>query len=306
MIQFPADHFDLVICNETLEHLPPERVSVAISELYRITADKLWVTTPSMGQNDFGPPDGWPQSKIREDALPRYLSNPHHPDPAPPTDLMLDKDGYPIHGHLTIASYRWWTERFTACGFVRCGDIETKMNREEPLLKDGLWNGYVLEKPRLGVDGAQEVADRQAVAERVAGQQFVGNTELSVAGPKHPEGNLWSAAQMSPSTFCISGLSLPPGQYEAGFVISVTPTDATTNEHALVAVIDIRSSSGQKIHALRTLRLRDFAQQCDQRITLRFGSSGESDFEFRVQPTGACSVCIEPQLAFAVAPNPGG
>ena len=299
-IQFPANHFDLIICNETLEHLPPERVRVAIDELYRVTADKLWVTTPSMGQNDFGPPDGWPQGKIREDALPRYLSDPHHPDPALSTDLMLDKDGYPIHGHLTIATYRWWTEQFTTCGFVRRGDIEAKMNRDEPLLRDGLWDGYVLEKPRLGADSAQEVADRQSAAERVAGRPFVGSAESLVAAPCHLEGNLWLGAQIPPETVSISGSSLPPGRYEVSVALSVMPTAASTSEHALVAVIDVRSTSGQKIHALRALRLRDFAQQCDQKINLSFGSSGESDFAFRVQSTGICSVYIEPYLACAV------
>ena len=41
-------------------NLTPGRTIRAITELYRVTSDKLWVTTPSMGVNDFGPPDGWP------------------------------------------------------------------------------------------------------------------------------------------------------------------------------------------------------------------------------------------------------
>ena len=300
-IEFPANCFDLVICNETLEHLPPERVGVALAELYRVTADKLWVTAPSMGQNDFGPPDGWPQGKIRETSLPRYLDNPHHPDPALPADLMLDKDGFPIHGHLTMASYRWWTEQFTGCGFVRRGDIEKQMTRNEPLLRDGLWNGYVLEKPRPGADSEQAGADRQAAAQHLLTHPFTGDTASLTAAPRLSEDDLWRADQMISAPTSITGIALPPGWYEVGFAIRVTLPDAAIDERTLVAIVDIRSSSRQKIHAIRVLRLLDFAPQTSRILILRFGSSGESDFEFCVQPAGACTVRVAPRLVNPVA-----
>ncbi len=44
-------------------------------------------------------------------------------------DLHVDDEGYPHHGHLIWASPQWWTEQFTAGGFVREVDIEKALHR---------------------------------------------------------------------------------------------------------------------------------------------------------------------------------
>jgi hypothetical protein len=63
-------------------------------------------------------------------------------------DLEVDADGRPIHGHLTIASYQWWTEQFEAAGFERVPDMEARLN--PVIARFGLamaWNLYVFRVP---------------------------------------------------------------------------------------------------------------------------------------------------------------
>ena len=289
-IPYAENSFDLVACLETLEHLPVERAADAVAELYRLTSDKLWVSIPSMGVNDFGPPDGWPQGKIREGALSRYLRNHSFPDPAPLGDLMLDADGYPIHGHLLAASYRWWTEVFTRQGFVRRGDIERQIARAEPLVSNGVWNTYVLEKPRVasslqdestgartGLPQTAELALSLDESEEVTSGQ---EAELSVRAP--------TAGSSRGLLRRVSGIHLPPGRYEALFHLGIEGPWTQSSPWSELAVLDVRSSKQNRIHGLRTVRLRDFESASERVIVLSFASGGESDFAFRVWVGGDC------------------
>ena len=55
--------FDLVTVLETLEHLPPDRVPVALAELRRVCGAYLYATIPSFGVNASGP-DGHFEGKV--------------------------------------------------------------------------------------------------------------------------------------------------------------------------------------------------------------------------------------------------
>jgi len=287
-LQLEDNSFDLVICLETLEHLTIERATQAAAELYRVTADKLWLTIPSMGVNDFGPPDGWPQSKIREEVLWRYLDSHACPDPADLDDLMLDPQGYPIHGHLIAASYRWWTELFTRQGFVRCGQIERRLNQQEPLLRQGLWNSYVFVKPAISDASAtaQEAAIERILAARLTSE--VGSSAQATTG----DAALCQAeAGAAPGLLvCGPGLPLPPGRYTATFRLDAPEAAAVTNPWTELAVLDIRSTQGEQIHALRTLRARDLGGGASHEVQLTFASGGEPDFEFRIWFSGPCAL----------------
>lgn len=298
-IQFPDNSFDLVVCNETLEHLTLDRAIRAIAELYRVTSDKLWVTAPSMGVNDFGPPDGWPQGKVKEDALPRYAANRDFPDPASIEDLMLDKEGYPIHGHLTIASYRWWTEMFTRHGFVRRGDIEVQINHNEPLVNTGQWNSYVLEKPPVAEDDQHIWAEQEEAVKESADRLLDSDVGEIVVSPWNSGEHMHMAAAGSPNGLLLHGpcMPLPPGWYKVEFHLGVQGSESIANEWAEIAVLDVRSSGRQKIHALRTVRRRDSMSVVKQTFVLTFASGGETDFEFRVWFSGACSVYVDPRLS---------
>jgi hypothetical protein len=140
-------------------------VGAALRELRRVTRSYLVCTIPSFGANEHGP-GGWYQVKVRDEMVPSYYEKgPEYDGPVPYEDLYLDSTGQPIEGHLTIASFRWWTRQFEAAGFVRCGEVERRIHPD--LARFGLtkyWNLYVLRAPSApvpfaGIRPAQEVAD---------------------------------------------------------------------------------------------------------------------------------------------------
>jgi SAM-dependent methyltransferase len=140
--------YELVTALETLEHLPPAAVSTALRELRRVTSHYLVATIPSFGPNAHGP-GGWFEVKVRDDRVAHYYSlGPDYDGPVPFDDLYRDARGEPVEGHLTIASFRWWTRQFEAAGFVRCGATERRIHPH--LARFGLtkyWNLYVLRVP---------------------------------------------------------------------------------------------------------------------------------------------------------------
>lgn len=154
-LAFPDGHFDLVSVFETLEHLPPESVPAAVAELRRVTNSYVVATIPSFGANENGP-GGWYTIKVRDERIPHYESlGPDYEGPIPYEDLYRDAEGEPIEGHLTIASFSWWTKCFEEAGFVRCGAVERVMHPH--LARFGLtkyWNLYVFCVPGAPDPGA--------------------------------------------------------------------------------------------------------------------------------------------------------
>ncbi len=147
-LPYPDGAFELVTALETLEHLPPTAADAAARELARVSDAWVVCTIPSLGANDGGP-DGFPNSKVRDDVLPQYLDNGRQYDgPVPAADLAVDRTGQPVEGHLTIASYRWWTARFAAAGMERRTALERRIH---PFLArfdlTEFWNLYVFAHP---------------------------------------------------------------------------------------------------------------------------------------------------------------
>jgi hypothetical protein len=147
-LPFKRHRFDLVSALEVLEHLPPEAIPRAVRELARVTSGHVVATIPSFGPNPSGP-DGWLEVKVREEVTDAYYAlGPDYDGPVPRADLNVDTQGRPLEGHLTIASFRWWTERFAEAGLVRCPAIERQLH---PILcRLGMtkyWNLYVLAAP---------------------------------------------------------------------------------------------------------------------------------------------------------------
>lgn len=188
-LPFKTGQFDLVTALETLEHLPPDVVPVALRELRRVARSYLVCTIPSFGPNDNGP-GGWLQAKVPDARLDHYYSlGPSYEGPVPHEDLYRDETGEPIEGHLTIASFSWWTKQFEAAGFVRCGEVERRIHPD--LARFGLtkyWNLYVLRAadapvPVAGIRSAAEVADverRFSLDTRTADPEDVRRVEESL------------------------------------------------------------------------------------------------------------------------------
>jgi len=147
-LPYAARRYDVVTTFETLEHLPPEDVPRAVRELFRVTRGYLLATIPSFGPNANGP-GGWLESKASHERLEELKAlGPAFEGPLAYEDLLRDARGEPIEGHLTIASFAWWTRQFEAAGFVRDGELERRMHPD--LARFGLtkyWNLYALRRP---------------------------------------------------------------------------------------------------------------------------------------------------------------
>ena len=145
-LPFDDGEFELISVLETLEHLPPEAIPGVVRELRRVCGGWLFATIPSFGPNEHGP-DGWLNAKVNEDRLAYYQSlGTDYDGPVAYDDLYRDARGDPIEGHLTIASFRWWTRRFEEAGFVRRGDVEARIH--PTVAAHGLtdfWNLYAFE-----------------------------------------------------------------------------------------------------------------------------------------------------------------
>jgi len=141
--------FGLVTALEILEHLPPDRVPEAVAELHRVCGGYLYATIPSFGANRSGP-DGHFDGKVRPERLAHYdKQGPGYTGPIPPEDLAVDAEGHPVEGHLTIASFEWWTAQFERAGFTRCTGVERRLCADlEPTGLAPFWNLYV-----FAVDG---------------------------------------------------------------------------------------------------------------------------------------------------------
>jgi 2-polyprenyl-3-methyl-5-hydroxy-6-metoxy-1,4-benzoquinol methylase len=146
-LPFDDGEFDLVTAFETFEHVAPADVPHAIAEVARVSGAWVLATIPSFGANPSGP-GGWLNGKVRWDRLEHYDAlGDSYDGPLPEGDLMRDSEGRPVEGHLTIASFRWWSERFAEAGLRRVPELERAINRD--VARFGLteyWNVYALAK----------------------------------------------------------------------------------------------------------------------------------------------------------------
>lgn len=138
--QFKSGEFDLIICMEVLEHLPPTYLINAINNLKRICNNKLLITIPSYGPNKFGY-SGLPlNEKCWLDAARKNIPFPN---------LVVDENNIPHLGHISLASYRWWSLKFLQNGLIRDISCENQGYFNNNFLKYH-WNTYILNK--LDVD----------------------------------------------------------------------------------------------------------------------------------------------------------
>ncbi len=148
-LPWPDASFDLVSALETLEHLPPERVPDALCELRRVCRGFVYVTIPSFGPNNDAGPAGHLEGKVRPERLAHYEElGSAFEGPVPFDDLARDAAGEPVEGHLTIASFAWWTARFEEAGWSRRPDVEGRIYDDiEPAQLAPFWNLYVFSTP---------------------------------------------------------------------------------------------------------------------------------------------------------------
>ena len=163
-LPFPSESFDVVTVLETLEHVPAPLVPRALQNLRRVCRGWVLATIPSIGPNVGGPP-GWLEGKVREERLAElYALGAEFDGPVAEDDLARDAQGGLVEGHVTIASYRWWTQQFEAAGFVRCLPIERRLHPH--IARFGLttaWCLYVFRTPPTPI-AALDLRDPEAFA----------------------------------------------------------------------------------------------------------------------------------------------
>ena len=270
-LDFTENAFDLILCFETLEHLESTKVDQAIGQLYRVTSDEVWVTIPCLGVNDYGPPHGWPQGKIKEPYYPMYETDQDFPEPALLEHLPLDRRGFPLQGHITIASFRWWTEHFLRQGFIRRGDLERRVNSDIEAARTGWLNCMVFEKTAL-------------------------TGQLAYAAPtsvilKTPTGNVQTPLVWQPDqarTARSDPVHLEAGRYTATLHTSISHVPPQASPCLKALTCGIQSENGTRMHGLHTIRLSDFAssdattEKSTLTVAVPFGCNTAAEIELNI------------------------
>lgn len=133
---FKEKSFDIVICMEVLEHIPPTKLNIAIQNLKKITSKKLIATIPSYGPNGYG----YYGLPLNEKCWLRDAR-----ENIPFKNLVVDENNIPDLGHISLATYKWWTFKFLKNGLIRNPFYELKGYENHDFLKYR-WNTYVLSK----------------------------------------------------------------------------------------------------------------------------------------------------------------
>ena len=129
---------DLITYMEVFEHLPISRIEKTLQAIKKHYTGKLFLTIPSFGID----PLFKTGIEVTQDGQ-CWLAN---MEENRPFENIILENGLPHNGHITLASYRWWTDFFLYIGFSRNRDIESEMyNKYNQILRQTEWNPYVLE-----------------------------------------------------------------------------------------------------------------------------------------------------------------
>lgn len=133
------EKIDLITFTEVFEHLPVSILQQILNSLHKLYNKKLFLTIPSYGL----------------DANFKFGIQVNNDNPSWHRDMMENipfknivlEDGIPHHGHITLASYRWWTEFFLFHGYSRNRDMEVAcVSNFQETIKRYNWHPYILEK----------------------------------------------------------------------------------------------------------------------------------------------------------------
>ena len=177
---------DLITYMEVFEHLPVNVCASVLQTLRENFHGRLLITTPSYGVDD-----RWHLGIVTNEDVPTWREDMARNVPF--RQIVL-QDGLPHHGHITLCSYRWWSEFFLLNGWVRSLDLESKASKEfgTPLRKYH-WNPYILERllpdiPEIDVATSNQLGNGWYDAERAGhhdqGRWTSGRAEIYVDSTK--------------------------------------------------------------------------------------------------------------------------
>jgi hypothetical protein len=134
------EKFDFVSAMEVLEHFPSSYLDNIIAFLKSITKTYLFITVPAHG----------PNTGNRYYGLPMVSNNEWFKEGRKQgifKHIVVNENNIPHHGHLTLATYTWWTNLFLRNGLKRCYDIEDIIYEEQKNdIRRFNWNLFILRK----------------------------------------------------------------------------------------------------------------------------------------------------------------
>lgn len=139
LLKASLEELDLITFTEVFEHIPVSLLEQIIKSLYVSYSGRLFLTIPSYGLD--------PTFKLGIQVNDNNASWQRDMMENRPFKNIVLENGVPHHGHITLASYRWWTEFFLFHGYSRNRDLETTCNSKfHNIIKAYSWNPYILER----------------------------------------------------------------------------------------------------------------------------------------------------------------
>ena len=139
LAQAQLDLVELITFTEVFEHLPVPVLESNLHHIANVYSGKLFITIPSFGLDStykLGIQVSHANSQWCRDMT----------ENIPFQNIVLE-DGLPHFGHITLASYRWWSEFFLFNGYSRNRDLEVRSHQQfQSIFKKYNWNPYILEK----------------------------------------------------------------------------------------------------------------------------------------------------------------
>ncbi len=138
---FDLSKFNVVTALEVFEHLPISLIKRYLMKFHQNFDGRLFLTIPSSGV------DPWSGRVIFTESSATRLAD---MDAHRVFSHLAMLNGKPGGGHITLASYRWWTDFFFANGFIRDLTLEKKLKSYEAIFSAYRWCPYILKKASVG------------------------------------------------------------------------------------------------------------------------------------------------------------
>ncbi|URD50129.1 DUF4214 domain-containing protein [Chroococcidiopsis sp. CCNUC1] len=118
-----SEKYDLIFGLDIFEHLNPNKLHDYLDRIDRILVDGgyLFGNIPAFGEDP-----------IFGTVFPIYIKEWEQDiaEEKPFNLLHVDKDGYPINGHLIWADWHWWVKQFEQHGFQREVEVEKVLHKK--------------------------------------------------------------------------------------------------------------------------------------------------------------------------------
>lgn len=136
---FGLHDYDLITSLEVFEHLPLRLIKKNLLKLFNEHDGWVFLTIPSIGN------DPYSGRLVYYESLPNRIKDMSQNSLFTYLGML---NGKPGGGHITLASYRWWTDFFFLHNWVRDFEKEIKLSHYNKILLANKWCPFILKKFR--------------------------------------------------------------------------------------------------------------------------------------------------------------